>query len=250
MTLRELLHQLEQQGDVRLRPPGYGGWFKPLNFCTFTAKANMDCEARVTGSGYLYVRDEHEREILVARVVDAPRPALYRRKPDSQRGKLYAAENKVPRGEEMPDLKAVERYLADMQARSWWRWGLKLVPGKRAIESAPIRVADGRGRRSASGGSWTITLPRWARCERIILHEAAHCITPGKMHGREFAAAYLELVTRMMGKDAGAALRLAFREGGVRYKPKRQLTPEQLERLRARGRALAAAAKQRMEGGE
>jgi hypothetical protein len=38
-------------------------------------------------------------------------------------------------------------------------------------------------------------------------------------------------------------LRQAFREHRVRYTPKRQLTPEALERLRARGRALAASRK-------
>src|SRR4051812_18715124 len=101
---------------------------------------------------------------------------------DSQRSKLYKA----------------EKVLADMSRR------LETVPEmdaflKKTLSRAPIQrryervlrkgieVKDGRRCRNALGGYWWIKMPKWARTEYIVLHEAAHSITQ-RMHGRLVAA--------------------------------------------------------------
>jgi len=70
------------------------------------------------------------------------------------------------------------------------------------------QVTDGRGRRSACycPGSHTIKLPRWARNERVVIHEIAHCVADAIArpktiadHGREFVGVYMYLLNKYMG---------------------------------------------------
>jgi hypothetical protein len=72
------------------------------------------------------------------------------------------------------------------------------------------------------------------RNKLVLLHELAHCLRPGgAAHGREYARVYLLLVTRVLGRAAGKALRDAFVAHGVKY---RKVTATQ----RSAGRRLAA----------
>jgi len=78
----------------------------------------------------------------------------------------------------------------------------------------------------------------------VILHEVAHALTSQRpAHGPHFAACFLSLVRHFIGHPEAAALKAAFKAEHVRTRPKRKrhMTPEVLETLRARGRALAAA---------
>lgn len=57
----------------------------------------------------------------------------------------------------------------------------------------------------------------------------------GAAHGWQYAAIYLDLVHFCMGKEAADALKAAFKDHKVRFRPKRQrtVTPQQIERLAA-----------------
>jgi putative metallohydrolase (TIGR04338 family) len=131
---------------------------------------------------------------------------------DSQRSKLYAAERTVRAGRRFPDLAACQKYVERVLESSFW--------AARHPGIAKIEVRDGRGRRHA--GSYDhaqrIALPRWARSERIILHELAHQSTPVTCaaHGPEFTRNYLDLVAHFMGPTSAAELGATLRAHRVR----------------------------------
>lgn len=52
----------------------------------------------------------------------------------------------------------------------------------------------------------------------IILHEAAHVLTPGTHHGEEWKAAYVSLVKKHIGPDDALRLRKAFDNEPLRVK--------------------------------
>lgn len=162
---------------------------------------------------------------------------------DSQRSKVYAAEwhfcfSHSRKLTEMTDLQA---RVTQITASKWWRSRIK--------GWSRVKVKDGRGRRSACAWSWdfSIAIPRSSRTEGVLLHELAHLLTDHRhgrriaAHGREFCMEYLALVRRFMGKHAHDELRAAFKAGGVKYRPKVQLSPE--ERQRRREQILAVAAR-------
>lgn len=67
------------------------------------------------------------------------------------------------------------------------------------------RVKDGRGTRVARGGFSLISLPIWARCVGVVLHEVTHTILANRCskvapHGPEFARLMAELVVRFGGQ--------------------------------------------------
>lgn len=99
-------------------------------------------------------------------------------------------------------------------------------------------VADGRGTRIARGGAWRISLPKWARTHRTVLHEAAHCIVHRRIgqriapHGPEFVAVFLELYHRFV--DSGlsrAQVRSIARASRIKGAPRKRI-PKVVERCR------------------
>ena len=127
--------------------------------------------------------------------------------------------------------------------RHYGRWTLWLRNGQGA------RIARGayRGEDLFRRHVADLKLPRWARYRQMILHELAHAVASqihgsGNIqgHGREYAAIYLDLVRHFLGAEAARQLRASFKAHGVKHRPKRVLSPEQLEVMRERGRQLAA----------
>ncbi|KXO89334.1 hypothetical protein AXK61_12105 [Tsukamurella pseudospumae] len=63
----------------------------------------------------------------------------------------------------------------------------------------------------------------WALRELVVLHELAHHVAlatsrpgvDGAAHGASFTAAFIELAARVMGPEAGLALRIVYTESGV-----------------------------------
>lgn len=165
------------------------------------------------------------------------------RQRDSQRQKLYNAEQvvrPVHQGKRFETVEEISAYLETARQHKWWKTQFGAFPYQ------PFRVRPGFGARHAHGGGTTITLPIWARTELVIWHEIAHCITQWKYpsraaHGREYAQIFLSLIRHYLGQAAHDALKAAFRTYHVRYTPKRVLRPDVLAALRERGRLLAAA---------
>lgn len=162
---------------------------------------------------------------------------------DNRREKLYRAERQALCALETsyPTIKDVTRFICKCCNRAT----IKTRYGQAVnVDGWAIEIADGRGTRNALAyGTNKISLPAgWARTDRVALHELAHIIHSrlsgnwalsakgtrtdelkgGAAHGWQFAAIYLDLVTFCMGKEAGAALKAAYRANGVRFKPKRQ----------------------------
>lgn len=146
---------------------------------------------------------------------------------DSQRSKVYAAERVVV------DQAGISRiyYVDDIKifidnfcSKVWF---------KRRFGLRSIQVKDGRGKRRASGGGNTITMPIWSRNQLFILHEVAHCLAPsGCHHNWEFVKTYLDLVYYVLGEDTYKILREKFKKHRVKYYPKRILSEDVREKLR------------------
>ena len=170
---------------------------------------------------------------------------------DTQKAKLYRAENTVARGIEWKTLDEIEAFLTKLVNSRRFEKRFKLQ--HKGNRKSPI-LRPGFGARRATGGFWMITLPRLARCQRVVLHELAHCVTNGAKHGPDFAKAFHDLVSMSMGRETARALRVAYKQERVRMRPKRKrvLTPERLAVLREQGKRLAelrAAAREREKDG-
>ncbi len=144
---------------------------------------------------------------------------------DSQRQRVYDAENEVPgfRTEDrLDELSELNDWVLTVLASSWFK--------KHFPETKYIDVEDGRGRQKACGGLSGIKMPRWSRSKMITLHEIAHVVTLRQAnkagtsvpwHGREFAMAYLALVRHFLGQAKHDQLLEQFRLKKVKYKAKR-----------------------------
>lgn len=173
---------------------------------------------------------------------------------DSQRSRVYAAENAAFRGhpeanEPLPAVEDIERFIRHV-------WSLKRVQG--TFPKAVVQwrlgqpaVRDGRRRRHACGAMGFISMPRWSRVKWVVLHELAHtisrrtdCYIAG--HGWEYAATYLTLVRLVLGVEAHNLLKAQFKANRVRYRAPRKRAPMSPERRAILVEQLKAAREMRM----
>lgn len=178
---------------------------------------------------------------------------VYMKVRDTQRSKLYKSERAALQSFSLPlpAVADVAQYLEKQSKRQPLqnRYGAAVD-----VTNWKLRVADGRGcRRALAYGTYQIAIPLWARQDWVVLHEWAHIIhnrlsargtlngsrtselRGGAAHGWQYAAIYLDLVHFCMGKEAADALKAAFKDHKVRFRPKRTrtVTPEQIARLAA-----------------
>lgn len=189
-----------------------------------------------------------------------------RRTPDSQRAKVYRAENPMMTHRiHWDSIDDAQAWLDEKLGSAYLRrkYGRMVQVSKETVERdgkrittiveerrvPRITVLPGIGKRNAHGDPWrrAIQLPRWAREPQILLHELAHVLTPSSAipHGWEFCETYLDLVRHIMGKQHADELKRNFRQQRVRFtKPraKRVLTEAQKQVLRDR-MAVARAAR-------
>lgn len=141
---------------------------------------------------------------------------------DSQRSKVYAAENATfTYGQTIPNdglQKRVNEILDRRPIRA--RWGARSV-------SAIL----GRGGGWAGGGR--ISLGVSSRNDWMICHELAHILTPRQYaaHGPEYVGVYLFLVETVLGVEQARALREQFR--AKRVKSNRKAIPAVLAEVPA-----------------
>lgn len=179
------------------------------------------------------VRAELELERRASAVLNRRRPIRPR---DSQRRKLYAAErcafaalSEHPRDATADEIRGFLRALCE-------------VAGKEP--NFYVRLSSRRGKSTANFGTGEIRISKsHLRRRWVWVHELAHVFVSSRAvaaHGREYAAIYLQLTEAAFGRVWRDALAAAFDGAGVKWRARKQLTPEQRERLRERGRQLAA----------
>ena len=158
---------------------------------------------------------------------------MFRNTRDFQRARVYRSENimeesKDMLGKRLETVREMQLWVDKILKSKWFkvRW-----PYLTSIE-----VKDGRGRRIATGyarGIYStenpstegiIKMPKWSRCEMIIIHEVAHVITDheymGRVpaHGIQFCNLYLNMVRRFMGTGWHAQLKDAFKKEKVKFR--------------------------------
>ena len=147
---------------------------------------------------------------------------MARQQRDSQRMRVYRAQEAVAKGMHYPTIAECQGFADSVTGSRWWR-------DRDPYRGQKIAVADGRARKNAVSYNhyFRIALPRHTRYQRVILHELAHQLTDHRYgldaawHGPEFAGVFLAMVYRFIGPENGQALRRKFRELGVRHIPTR-----------------------------
>lgn len=111
--------------------------------------------------------------------------------------------------------------IANPDLHSWVDKAMDARPIRSRWGTVRIHVYLKRGGRALGGGG-EIGLPLGGRNPWVILHEIAHCLTPGKYapHGPEFAGVFLFLVETIIGKEEAAVLREKFKVEKVRHNRK------------------------------
>jgi putative metallohydrolase (TIGR04338 family) len=141
---------------------------------------------------------------------------------DSQRGRLYQAENEVAAilRDELPKIGQMQAFVDEILRSPW----LQGQFGTRML--APITVVGGHGQRDATAHCFMseISMPRALRSKFIVLHEVAHILTARfygedrfAAHGEHFATFLLMLVDHFLGAEDCQDLLQAFARWGVAH---------------------------------
>lgn len=170
---------------------------------------------------------------------------------DSQRSKVYAAEQSVlgwakPKdatydtGRRNLTVEECQEYVDRITHTKWFE--------KKYGKGYAITVKGGRSSAASWGGRrGHITVGVPSRMEWVLLHEVAHNVTTTQYghlvagHAWQFCKNYLDLVHHYLGADAAKALKVAFRERRVRFTMPRERKPLSEAQAAAQAERLAAA---------
>ena len=117
----------------------------------------------------------------------------------------------LPDDRKFGDLDSVQRYLDAVLALDW-------VASPRPVR---VRARAGATKAEYEFATSMIAVPphrvggRWAMRELVILHELAHHLSQAADHGPAFTTSFLELVTELVGAEAGFLLRSGWLAAGV-----------------------------------
>jgi hypothetical protein len=177
-------------------------------------------EAKFAGRAKRFQTVRSTRDSTVNPFTGQRKPGHYMPKGqrDSQRGKVYAAEDLA-----FPTHNTVDPTLREIAAcqalvtkwcTSGWfirRWGRRY-----------IKVTHNGGKGGSRGGNGVLSMSTYHRNPYVLAHELAHCLnSPYHGHGPQYARTYLDLVRFAIGKHAYVALKAAFREKRVKVAPRR-----------------------------
>lgn len=132
------------------------------------------------------------------------------KKTNSQKLRLYEAEDTVPPGIVFSSILQAQKYVDRITlSPAWFSQGpqlVEVVPGKESYAKFPNLIA----------------LRADHMNQLVALHELAHLLTPDEQpdHGPRFAGAYLWLAHQFWGQFHFEALRLAFGRHGVVWTPR------------------------------
>lgn len=145
---------------------------------------------------------------------------------DSQRGKLYKAEEwawaNTGHLRTFRSRKDIDEWVAEITGSNWWR----------NQTSQTVAVWHVNYSQRPSSRPYGIKIPSWIwrngerRGPWVIVHELCHVVLWKRLpripwHGREFAKLYLEAVRRRLGPEAAEKLRQGYRLYRVHYRKRR-----------------------------
>jgi putative metallohydrolase (TIGR04338 family) len=151
----------------------------------------------------------YEAEGVLARMVD--------RRSEFPVAVAFGSRIPVPDDRKFGDLASVQRYVDAVLALDWVR---RRAP-ERAALPVRVRARAGAARAEYEFDTHTIAVPphrvggRWAMRELVVLHELAHHLAAEPGHGPGFVGQLLELVSELVGVEAGFLLRAALLDAGV-----------------------------------
>jgi putative metallohydrolase (TIGR04338 family) len=161
---------------------------------------------------------------------------------DSQRQKLYDAENSLRRmidtaveiGNPVITVAGVtltlppEARFASIESIQTYVDRVRALPFieatyPRAGIPVSVRARQGDAKAHYENARAVIAIPdnlgSWAMREVIVLHELAHHLAWGDGHGSRFAAAFLDLLGTVLGPEVELAQRIIFDQHEVSYRP-------------------------------
>lgn len=157
---------------------------------------------------------------------------------DSQRSKLYKAEQVLFDRFELNNIDDVKKYVKTVTDSKYFQKHFGVFV---------FTVKDGRGTSDAYSAGRKLNFPLWSRKKAIVLHEICHSIIDKKYlsvapHGPQFCKTYLLLVKHFLGKECYEELKQSIKLNKVKFsvrkknvspnKPKRTMPVAAIEALR------------------
>ncbi len=111
------------------------------------------------------------------------------------------------------NLEDVQTYVNKVLALNW-------VQAEYSCAKCPLKVVRGRVINQATCGGGMMRInpdhDRFAMREVVVLHEIAHHLAPGgDAHGLKFRAAFVHLLTEIIGPEAGFAMKVLMADEGL-----------------------------------
>ena len=133
---------------------------------------------------------------------------------DFQQSKVYGWEREAAPDVHWTPVFATPQDAADWLAPIWRKERGRVGLARKAMPR--IESSSWGQRRALAHSDHRITLPLWARSTWVVLHEAAHLLTPGDRHGPRFVGVLIGLACRHLDLDAQELMRIADTHG-VKY---------------------------------
>lgn len=172
-------------------------------------------------------------------------------KRDTQKGRVYAADNKAFAEFKFRDVSTPEKSQArvdDVWSSKWLRVN---YPRAARFDQPQVTFINRMKGARANGREIDIGGNDFARSEWVLMHELAHSINHrtndnATGHGWQYCSIYLGLVSRFLSTAAADALKAQFKAHRVRYNAPRARAPMSDEQRAALVARLAAVRKPRV----
>lgn len=136
---------------------------------------------------------------------------------DFQRKKVYDSEAQIREDFQLFVFNTdedIQMYINSLLKRRWT---------KNRFNCDPISVITASKSLTSHAYSFTeireVVFPLHYRDELVVLHEISHCFQPWDScaHGVEFSAIFLQLTTKILGKEFGKEFKQCFIDNGVQF---------------------------------
>lgn len=135
----------------------------------------------------------------------------------NQQQLVYDAEATVPIGKTFASIEEIQAWVDSWRDQPWWERNYWMVLRIEAHENRSTVPVGAGYDKAANAGTFAIARQQWN--ERVVVHEAAHCLANAKHgnahHSPWFTREYLNLMYFTCGSEAYQRLHTAFNAFGV-----------------------------------